>query len=60
MGNIVYSADELEQVINLTDKWWSNVGQKEALFIFLVTAAPGPGAPTIVSIFPFDANSRYS
>ena len=56
MGNIIYSADMLEQVINITDRWWSNVGQKEALSIVLATGAPGPGAPTIVRILP-EANS---
>ena len=50
MGNIIYSADVLEQVIDLADKWWSNVGQKEALSIILTTGAPGPGAPKIVRV----------
>ena len=52
MGNIIYSADVLEQVINLTDKWWSNLGQKEALSIVFTTGAPGPDAPTVVRILP--------
>ena len=52
MGNVIYSADALEQVINVTDKWWSNVGEKEALSIILATGAPGPGAPVVVRIFP--------
>jgi hypothetical protein len=52
MGNIIYSADELEQVINLADKWWSNVGEKEAFSIVLASGAPGPGAPIVVRILP--------
>ena len=51
MGHVIYSADMLEQVVNATDKWWSNVGQKEALSIFLATRAPAPNAPKIVRIF---------
>ena len=51
-GNIIYSADMLEQVISVADKWWSNVGQKEALSIILATGAPGPNAPTVVRISP--------
>ena len=54
MGNIVYSADMLEQVINATDKWWSNVGQKEALSIILAAGAPAPNAPMVVRIFSYD------
>ena len=50
MGNVIYTADALEQIINLTDKWWSNVGEKEALSIILATGAPGPGAPIVVRI----------
>jgi hypothetical protein len=42
----------LEQVINLTDKWWSNVGQKEAMSIFLTTGTLELGAPTVVRILP--------
>lgn len=38
----------LEQVIDLTDKWWSNVGQKQAVSIILGTGAPGPDAPMVV------------
>jgi len=45
-GPIVYPADALEQIIDLTDKWWSNVGQKETLNLAL-TAAPGPDGSTI-------------
>jgi hypothetical protein len=52
MGNVIYSADALEQVINLTDTWLSNVGQKETLTIVLTTGAPGPNAPTVVRILP--------
>ena len=52
MGYIIYSADMLEQIISVADKWWSNVGQKEALSIVLATGAPGPNAPTVVRIFP--------
>ena len=53
MGNVIYSADALEQVIDVTDKWWSNVGEKEACSIILATGAPGPpGAPTVVRILP--------
>ena len=52
MGNIIYSGDVLEQVIDLADKWWSNVGQKEAFSIILATGAPGPGAPIIVRFLP--------
>jgi len=47
VGNIIYSADALEQVINIADKWWSNVGQKEALSFILTTGAPGPNAPMV-------------
>ena len=52
MGNIIYSADVLEQVINLIDKWWPNIGQKEALTIVFTTGAPRPDAPTVVRILP--------
>ena len=37
-GHIVYPADALEQVINLTDTWWRNIGPKETLMIALSTA----------------------
>jgi hypothetical protein len=49
----------LEQVIDLTDKWWSNVGEKQAMSIILGTAAPGPGAPMVVRYyyFSYEANS---
>jgi len=47
LGKVIYSADALEQVINLTDKWWSKVGEKEAFSIVLATGAPGPGAPIV-------------
>jgi hypothetical protein len=40
----------LDQLINVTDKWWLNVGRKEGLSITLTAGAPGPGAPTIVCI----------
>ena len=50
MGKIIYSADMLEQVINLTDKWWPNIGQKVALSIVLTTGAPGPDASTVVRV----------
>ena len=40
----------LEQIISVADKWWSNVGQKEALSLILATGAPGPNAPTIVRV----------
>ena len=53
MGNVVYSADMLEQVIDLTDKWWSNVGEKEAFSVILGTGAPAPGAPIVVRIPPY-------
>ena len=49
-GNIVYSADILDQVFSVTDKWWPNVGQKEAIAITLTTDTHGPGAP-VVRIF---------
>ena len=52
MGNVIYSADALEQVINVTDKWWSNVGQKEATSTIFATGSPGPGAPKVVRILP--------
>ena len=54
MGNIVYSADVLEEVINLANKWWSNVGEKEAFSIALATGAPD--APTVVRICSYEAN----
>ena len=44
-GNILYSADMLEQVIDLIDAWWSNIGQKQTLMCILTTV---PDAPTIV------------
>ena len=40
----------LDQVINAASKLWSNVGEKEAFSIVLTTGAPGPNAPTVVSI----------
>ena len=52
MGNIIYPAEQLEQLINLIDKWWSNIGPKEALSTILTTGAPGPGAPMVVRILP--------
>ena len=47
-GHIIYSADLLDQVIDVSDKWWPNVGQKEAMAITLTTDSPAPGAPVIV------------
>jgi hypothetical protein len=49
----------LEEIINLTDKWWSNVGQKEVLTIILAAGAPGPGAPIVVRIFPMRQKLWY-
>jgi len=45
-GAVVYPGDALEQIIDLTDKWWSNVGEKETLGIAF-TAGPGPDGSTI-------------
>ena len=45
----MYPADALEQVVNLTDTWWPNVGPKETLMIALTTA---PDDRTIVGILP--------
>ena len=50
MGNIIYSAEELEQIINAIDKWWPNIEPKEALSIIFSTRASGPDAPTVVRI----------
>ena len=50
MGNVVYSPDVLDQVIDVTDKWWSNVGEKEAVSIVLANGIPGSDAPAAVRI----------
>ena len=55
MGNIIYSADVLEEVINLANKWLSNAGEKEAFSIGFATGAPD--APTLVRICSPEANS---
>jgi hypothetical protein len=48
-GNIVYPADALEQVINLIDTWWANIGEKQTLMLILST---DPDAPITVRILP--------
>ena len=34
-GHIIYPADALEQVIELTDMWWPTIGPKETLIVAL-------------------------
>jgi hypothetical protein len=40
----------LDQVFNVIDKWWPNVGPKEGVAITLTTDVLGPGAPMVVRI----------
>ena len=53
-GIIIYSADALEQVINLTDTWLSKIGENQTLMFILSTA---PDAPATVRYFSYEAKN---
>jgi hypothetical protein len=57
-AQIIYSADVLEQVCNLTDTWRSNVGQKETLVMTFATGGPDATTPLVIMVLFYNGSEE--
>ncbi|KAF8804701.1 FAD-binding domain-containing protein [Phlegmacium glaucopus] len=55
-GPAVYSPDTLEQLFEVANTWWSNVGEKEALSIALTIIPTTPTVPQIAVQFFYNGS----